>query len=194
MEDRQLIQIVDAAAADAARRSGPWLHCRLGCTQCCIGVFTITQLDAARLRDGLVRLTQRDPDRATAVRERAIASRARLMPGFPGDAMTGIVDGSDAAFEDFANDEPCPALDPKTGGCDLYAERPMTCRVFGPPLRTDDGIGVCELNFQGAPEAELLAAVVDTSWSALEAALNQQAQEAAKQCGSTLVAFALLHP
>ncbi len=27
-------------------------------------------------------------------------------------------------FEDFANDEPCPVLDPKTGTCDLYTARP----------------------------------------------------------------------
>src|SRR5690242_261004 len=44
--DRAFIQIVDAATAEAARRSGPWLACRPGCTQCCIGPFPITQLDA----------------------------------------------------------------------------------------------------------------------------------------------------
>ena len=39
--DRELVQIVDAAMAEAARRSGSWLVCRLGCTQCCIGPFPI---------------------------------------------------------------------------------------------------------------------------------------------------------
>jgi len=48
--DDALIQIVDAALAEAARRSGPWLLCRPGCAQCCLGEFPITQLDAARLR------------------------------------------------------------------------------------------------------------------------------------------------
>ena len=33
------------------------------------------------------------------------------------------------AFADFGNDEPCPGLDPDTGGCDLYDARPMTCRT-----------------------------------------------------------------
>ena len=51
--DGKLIQIVDAALADAARRSGDWLVCRPGCTQCCIGVFAINQLDVLRLQDGL---------------------------------------------------------------------------------------------------------------------------------------------
>jgi hypothetical protein len=48
-KDQMLIQIVDSALAEAARRSGEWLVCRPGCTQCCIGVFPINQLDASRL-------------------------------------------------------------------------------------------------------------------------------------------------
>ena len=48
--DRELVQIVDASLADAARRAGPWLVCRLGCTQCCFGAFAISQLDALRLQ------------------------------------------------------------------------------------------------------------------------------------------------
>ena len=54
--DRTLIQIVDAALAEAARKSGQWLVCRVGCTQCCIGPFPISQLDARRLRGGLAEL------------------------------------------------------------------------------------------------------------------------------------------
>ncbi|MGC2544456.1 MAG: YkgJ family cysteine cluster protein, partial [Silvibacterium sp.] len=121
--DQHLIQIVDAASADAARRSGDWLHCRLGCTQCCIGIFSITQLDAARLRDGLAAL---DPEKAAAIRQRAQESIQRLQPDFPGNPVTGQLDESDPRYEDFANDEPCPALDPATGACDLYAARPIT--------------------------------------------------------------------
>src|SRR5512146_2180364 len=51
--DAQLIQIVDAAMAEAARKAGPWLACRPGCAECCIGPFEITTLDAQRLREGL---------------------------------------------------------------------------------------------------------------------------------------------
>src|SRR5580658_5544158 len=86
--DRALVQIVDSALADAARRSGEWLVCRPGCTQCCIGVFPINQLDAARLRDGSAKLEVHDPARAARVRERARAAVVRLAPDFPGDAAT----------------------------------------------------------------------------------------------------------
>src|SRR2546423_358683 len=83
--DRALIQIVDAAVAEAARKSGPWLVCRLGCTQCCIGAFPISQLDAERLRRGLAELETQNPERARRVRERARQSVARISRDFPGD-------------------------------------------------------------------------------------------------------------
>lgn len=196
--DQELLQIVDAATADAARRSGSWLKCGLGCNQCCTGVFAIGALDVHRLQHGLIHLQETDPPRAAAVLTRANAARQRLAPSFPGDPNTGILDEcaeeEDDPFEDFANDEVCPALDPATGGCDLYGARPMTCRVFGPPVRSEDGIGLCELCFDGAGEEEVLAAVIDTSWSSLEDRLNEEAEEKALHPGRTIVAFALTQP
>ncbi len=59
--DVQLVQILDSALADTARRSGDWLVCKPGCTQCCVGVFAIHQLDAARLQQGLQALAISDP-------------------------------------------------------------------------------------------------------------------------------------
>lgn len=196
--DSQLVQIVDAAVADAARRAGSWLKCAPGCTQCCIGVFPISQLDAARLGEGLAALSAADPHRAAAVRERAGESVARLAVGFPGDTLTGILDDSRSdVLEDFANDEPCPALDPATGLCDLYAARPMTCRVFGPPLRSVDdeghsGLGVCELCFHGATPDEIAACEVHLDVEEQESALTAEAERAADVSGNTVVAFALL--
>ena len=191
--DARLVQIVDAATADAARRAGTWLKCAPGCTQCCIGVFAISQLDAARLRAGLAELQTTDPDRAAALRLRARRSTERLAPEFPGDPQTGILDPDRGhAFEDFANDEPCPALDPATGLCDLYAARPMTCRVFGPPPRTEEGLGVCELCFVGATTEEIVAAEVHLDCGEMEATLTREAEESTGAEGETIVAWALL--
>ena len=50
IRETKLVQIVDASLADAARRAGDFLACRIGCTQCCHGAFAINALDAARLR------------------------------------------------------------------------------------------------------------------------------------------------
>jgi Fe-S-cluster containining protein len=193
--DIRLIRIVDAAMAEAARKSGPWLACRPGCTQCCMGPFPITQLDARRLRQGLTELEGHDPERAARVRERARDAVVRLSPDFPGDPATGILaDGDDAEerFADFADDEPCPALDPATGLCDLYEARPITCRTFGPPVRCgSDAIGVCELCFQGASEAEIAACEVEADPDNLESALLDELERTAGARGQTIVAFAL---
>jgi len=122
------VQIVDAAVAEAVRRSGPWIACRVGCTECCMGTFPISGLDAGRLRSGMAAL---DPNRAARVRE-----RARRATG--------------------ADDEPCPALDPSTGACDVYDWRPLTCRLFGPAVHFRGGdIAVCELCYRGASEGEI---------------------------------------
>jgi Fe-S-cluster containining protein len=190
--DARLVQIVDAATAEAAGRAGAWVKCAPGCTQCCIGVFAISQLDAARLRDGLNTLAASDPARAIAVRERARRAVERLATDFPGDARTGILDPErDEAFEEFGNEEPCPALDPTTGLCDLYAARPMTCRVFGLPLRTDEGVGVCELCFQGASEEEIAACVVSPDCDDLEEEANAEVERASGLQGETIVAWAI---
>ena len=90
ISDQHLIQIVDAALAEATQKSGEWLVCRAGCTQCCMGAFSITQLDALRLRRGLAELEITDPARAARVRERVQESVARLSADFPGDPATGI--------------------------------------------------------------------------------------------------------
>ena len=151
--DSGLIQIVDAALAEAARKSGAWLVCRPGCYECCLGPFAITQSDAERLRQGLAELEESDPQRAARVRERSQAAAAKLSP------MDEVV--FDVWLEALPEDDPCPVLDPETGTCDLYSARPMTCRVFGPPIRWgSDAIGVCELCFDGATDEEIASCEV----------------------------------
>ncbi len=193
-EDQTLIQIVDSALAEAARRSGKWLVCRPGCTQCCMGVFSINQLDALRLRRGFADLKEREPQRADLVRERACEAAARLSRDFPGDPVSGMLDEGDAAselFSTFANDEPCPALDPETGNFELYESRPMTCRVFGPPVRSEDGLGVCELCYQGASDEEIAACEMKPDPDDLESVLLKKVEGRTGTRGNTIIAFCL---
>jgi Fe-S-cluster containining protein len=188
--DAKLIQIVDAALVEAAQRSGSWLVCRLGCTQCCMGPFAITQLDARRLRRGLAELELNDPARATCIRQRARQAVARISHDFPGDAVTGLL--AENKFPDSMDDEPCPALDPETGACDLYAARPITCRTFGPPVRAgEESVGVCELCFQGASDAEIAACEVETDPDGVEQVLLEELEQLTGTHSETIVAFAL---
>ncbi|HEY1986799.1 MAG TPA: YkgJ family cysteine cluster protein [Terracidiphilus sp.] len=188
--DSELVQIMDAALAEAARRAGNWLACRLGCTQCCHGAFAINALDVERLRVGMDVLRRTDPVLAAEVERRARAWIDAYGRDFPGDVSTGMLGTSDAEqerFEGFANDAACPALDPATGRCDVYEWRPMTCRVFGPPVRMDDGLGCCELCFVGATEEEIAACEMTVPHE-LEAEVLSEIE-----CrGETVVAFALL--
>ncbi len=192
--DHALVQIVDAALADATQRSGHWLACRPGCAQCCMGPFPINQLDAARLQNGLRNLEELAPERAARVRQRAHESVARLAAEFPGDPDTGLLNDDEDAeqrFADFANDEPCPALDPETGTCELYEARPMTCRVFGPPVRSESGLGVCELCFNGATSEEVAACEMRPDPENLESTLVRELEMSSGLAGHTIVAFCL---
>jgi Fe-S-cluster containining protein len=195
----ELVQIVDLALADSARRAGNFLACRIGCTQCCYGAFAINALDVARLRAGMAALHAADPSMAEAVEERAHAWLAEYGTDFPGDPATGVLGTSaadQARFEDFANDAPCPALDPVTGRCDVYAWRPMTCRVFGPPVRSADangneGLGHCELCFIGATPEQVAACEMPVPHE-LEAELVNEIGGEIGSPAETIVAFALI--
>jgi Fe-S-cluster containining protein len=190
-----LLPIVDAAVADAYRRGAGWLACRPGCSQCCVGVFPIRQQDAARLREGLAALALIDPARADRIRRRTAEALLRLDPWFPGDLLTGTLADSyeDAIlFEEFANDEPCPVLDLDHGTCDLYAARPVLCRTFGPPMRTEeDHLATCELCFVGADTAEIARCELDPAIPDLEAASNDAFDADHATYGETLIAYAL---
>ncbi|HEY0794303.1 MAG TPA: YkgJ family cysteine cluster protein [Acidisarcina sp.] len=193
--DLRLVSMIDSALADSARRSGEWLVCRPGCMQCCVGAFAISQLDARRLREGMTALAESDPERAARVQWRAKDYIERLGTGYPGDPVGGMLDETREAelqFEAFANDEVCPALDPDTGTCDLYAARPMTCRAFGPPIRSEEGLGVCELCFHGATDEEIAACEMEVDPDGLEEELLQRIKTESGVTGQTIVAFCLV--
>jgi Fe-S-cluster containining protein len=188
----QLFPILDAALASTTARSGEWLACKPGCHQCCVGVFPISQLDAECLRQAL---DGAEKEVAARIRARAATARSRLTQGFPGDSASGLlftVPHHQEVFEEFANDEPCPVLDPATGTCDLYAARPVQCRTFGPPIRNqDDNLTVCELCFVEAPAAIVERCEMDQQWRPLEDQLIAAAEQRAGLHGPTLIAFAL---
>jgi len=192
-----LVQIIDAALAEAVEKSGKWLACRPGCSQCCVGVFAINQLDAIRLRNGLAELEARDAERALRIRKRALDAVARLSEDYPGDPITGVLDEDDTdeaakRWDDFGNSETCPVLDPETGTCELYESRPVICRTFGPALKSDGDLGHCELCFVGATEEEVIASEMHPDPDNHEAALLEELQRTTGASGETIIAFALV--
>jgi len=90
--------------------------------------------------------------------------------------------------DDAAGDEPCPALDPATGLCDLYDARPITCRTFGPAVRWgSEAVGACELCYAGATDEQIAQCRVEIDPDGLEAQLLDEMEDR----GQTIVAFAL---
>jgi Fe-S-cluster containining protein len=183
---------LDAALADAARRSGRWLLCGPGCSECCHGPFGITQLDAHRLRMGLAELEERDPPRATRVRERARDAAARLAQQFPGVSLAQAGAADVEADGRFPRDEPCPALDPETGSCDLYKARPVICRTFGPPVRGEYGsVAICEKCFQGATAEEIAACSLEVDSGPREGRLISAVEKSTGLHGTTIITASL---
>ena len=159
---QELIQIVNTALADAFQKSSKWLACKPGCSQCCHGVFAINQLDAIRLRKGLAELEDPRSGAGGACPPTRSRYGCETFGGLPGDPVSGVLDEDDTdeaakRWDDFANAEACPALDPETGKCELYEYRPVICRTFGPAMKTDGDLGHCELCFVGASEEEVAA-------------------------------------
>lgn len=194
--DARLLRRVDTALADGARSAGARLACGLGCTECCHGPFPITLLDARRLRDGLRGLREREPERAAAVERRARSDVRALQRGFPGDPDSGRLNEDETAREAFFDrhqERPCPALDPRTGGCELYESRPLTCRSYGPPLSVDgENLPPCRLCFVGASPRTISRFRVTVDDEGLEDRLLRRLFRAGEPAAAeTLVAFAL---
>jgi Fe-S-cluster containining protein len=189
--DSFLVQIMNTELANVTRRAGERMVCKLGCTQCCHGTFVLSPLDTLRLRAGMETLRETNPELAADLAHRADMWIVENGPGFPGNLETGVL-GNTAEererFESFANDVPCPALDPATGRCDVYAWRPMTCRIFGPPVRMGDGAALahCELNFVGSTPEEVAACEMPLAYDLEEELLAEIPSR-----DETVVAFAL---
>ncbi len=192
--DFQLVQIMDAALAEAAQKAGS-----------VAGLPPPAARNAAMAHLPSVRSTRCAfppawnrfaakippwPPKLRGAPRRGLRSTG---PIFPGDPTTGLLGDSDVEqerFEEFANEVACPGAGPRPPGrCDVYAWRPMTCRVFGPPVRMGDGeaLGCCELCFVGVGEAEIAACEMPLPHE-LEAKLLDEIPAS----GETVVAFALL--
>ena len=96
------------------------LPCRLGCHQCCVGLFLVTVLDAVELRRGLDHLPA---EIRTSIEARASLQIAEMEKVFPRLRLSPYVDTwtapeLDAVAETFAH-LPCPALGLE-GECLVY--------------------------------------------------------------------------
>jgi Fe-S-cluster containining protein len=194
--DAELLQGLDHGFDEASRRAGAWVACGPGCSECCIGPFPITRLDARRLRRGLSDLSRDDPERARRILDRALGAARALEDGYPGDAahgrLSGDVDTLDRFFERHGT-LPCPVLDPTTGRCELYPARPVSCRTYGPPLRFfGENAPPCPLCFKEAPTAIVERCRFEPDPRGLEDAILSKMGVRPGDDWETLIPFAFL--
>ena len=184
--------MIERDFSESARRAGDWLVCRPGCTECCIGPFPITRLDALRLREGLAAL---EPARAAAVVARARNAVAELEDGFPGDHAAGRLADDEAALDRFFERHAaraCPALDTTSGRCELYEARPVSCRTYGPPVSfAGEPAPPCRLCFVGADPATIERCRFEPDPEGLEQRVLAKLGFTAGEDWETLIAFAL---
>jgi len=67
----------------------------------------------------------------------------------------------------------------------------MTCRVFGPPVRSENGLGVCELCYQGASDEQIAGCEMVADPDDLESQLLVELEETTGKQGKTIIAFCL---
>jgi Fe-S-cluster containining protein len=122
------------------------LPCRPGCCRCCHGPFGITRLDAVEIQRGLATL---DPSVREDIQLRAARQAGEIESAFPALRQSVSLDGwPEADLDDLAErfrDLPCPALH-EDGSCRVYGFRPVTCRLMGIPVESDQiSAGACEV-------------------------------------------------
>ena len=120
--------------------------CRASCSQCCIGVFPITRLDAGMLQQGLASLPAAT---RASIEDRAREQISSLEATYPQLKETRWLDRrTDAEIDRMVSDFDqyrCPALT-DDGLCLLYEYRPLACRSMGIPTETDATVrGACEV-------------------------------------------------
>ena len=165
-----LHEAIDRRVA-SIRDAHPDWRCAKGCDACCRQLAALPQLTGAEwalLRDGIAALP--------AHRQAEIRERIEALGHAPQRPVT------------------CPLLDPATGACPVYVQRPVACRTYGFYVQRDKGIYCQTLEEQAASgrfddiiwgnheaiEREL-AALGETrpldAWFNLEKAVNHEVHE-----------------
>ncbi len=156
--DHALLAEVTLATDEAVRRSGAHLVCRPGCAECCHGPFPISALDARRLKNGLERLADDEPEIAREIVATASQQAALFRRELGGDVLGHQIEQEEAleALIERHAELPCPVLDPVALTCRLYEFRPLACRTFGPPIDIGgEKLPPCRLCFIGASTDEI---------------------------------------
>lgn len=108
------------------------VRCKIGCDDCCSALFDLTLVEALYINDNFNRIFQgKEKDRLLALSNRADRKTYKIKRA----AYRRLTAGKDEArilMEIAAEKVRCPLLN-EDHRCELYAYRPITCRLYGIP-------------------------------------------------------------
>jgi Fe-S-cluster containining protein len=131
------------ALFDHVRRLHPdCVACSLGCSDCCHAMFDLSLVEALYLNQKFRQTIAFGPQHSAILH--AAGDADRLAARIKRDLYSSSKDGNDRqVLEDAARSRiRCPLLDAEEQ-CQLYAHRPVTCRLYGAPVAIAGEARVC---------------------------------------------------
>jgi Fe-S-cluster containining protein len=147
-----VVDQVDAVFRKVQAEHGECVRCRVGCSDCCHALFDLTLIEAMYIKAQFDKVFK-DRARALIIERANEADRAvfRLKRQAFKDHKNGKAESE--ILEDMAAQRiRCPLLNSEDQ-CDMYAHRPLTCRLYGIPTVIGDKAHSCGLSGfeQGKP-------------------------------------------
>ena len=132
-EYRQLVHHIDQIFQQVKQMHGDLVKCRIGCDDCCHAFFELTPVEALyiheRFREKLSPAKKEEVLRRT---RDAHARYRKIVTNLRRAASLGPEEKESAMKEAGQQRIACPLLNDQHQ-CDLYEDRPITCRVYGMP-------------------------------------------------------------
>ena len=149
---KAIVDQVDAVFKKVQEEHKECVRCRVGCSDCCHALFDLSLIEALYIKAQFDRLFK-DAARTLILERANEADRAvyRLKRQAFKDHESGKSERE--ILEEMATKRiRCPLLNDDEG-CDLYAHRPITCRLYGVPTAIGDKAHTCGLSAfeQGKP-------------------------------------------
>jgi Fe-S-cluster containining protein len=142
---KAIVDQVDAVFQRVQAEHEDCVRCRVGCSDCCHAIFDLSLVEALYIKAQFDKVFK-EGDRAQIIERANEADRAvyRLKRRAFKDHENGKPENE--ILEEMAAERiRCPLLD-ADDRCALYADRPLTCRLYGIPSVIGDKAHTCGLS------------------------------------------------
>ena len=142
---RQLVRQVDAVFLRVQQEFGGLVRCKVGCSDCCHALFDLTLIEALHLK------TQFDEQYKNEARAQVIEradTADRAIYRLKRQAFKAHEKGKpeNQILEEIAEHRVrCPLLNERDQ-CDMYTDRPITCRLYGIPTAIGGKAHTCGMS------------------------------------------------